>query len=78
MGIDKIKAVHSDDISKFLESLEILDDVKNGKYKCSICNKEITLFNIACIYPDGKEVKFCCDNLTCYEAIVKRRPGENG
>ena len=71
MIVSKINAVHADDVGKYLESLGLLEGIKNGKYVCSICKKDITLNNILCFYPYNDQVKFCCDDSICYEAILK-------
>ena len=73
MKVDKIKAVHSDDLEQYLESLGLLSSIKEGRFLCSICGKIITLENILCIYPENQEVKFCCDSSECYEVILKKR-----
>ncbi|MFA5145343.1 MAG: hypothetical protein WC723_05005 [Candidatus Omnitrophota bacterium] len=78
MVVDKIKAIHSKDMEKYLENIGILADVTSGKYKCSVCNKEITLSNIAFLYPENNEVRFCCDDPHCYEIIIKKRMEKNG
>jgi len=72
MGTSKIKAVHSDEFESFLKNLGILEDVKNGKYNCEVCRAKVDLSNIACVYPENKEVKFCCNNTSCYEKIIDR------
>ncbi|MFH1094020.1 MAG: hypothetical protein V1739_07710 [Candidatus Omnitrophota bacterium] len=73
MAIDKIKAVHSDDIEQCLANLKILEAVKAGKYSCSICQKKILVQEISCIYPEDKQVKLCCGNSECYEVVIKKR-----
>ena len=76
MGIDKMRAIHSKDMEQYLKSLGVLDNVKAGKYKCEFCNNQITISGISCIYPENKQVKFCCNNAQCYEAIIKKRAGK--
>lgn len=73
MQIDKIKAIHSDDMEKYLESLGVLEDIKAGKIVCSICSKQITIDNITCIYPEDKQIKFCCNKSGCYESLIRKR-----
>lgn len=77
MNIDRIKAVHPEDIEKYLEGLGILQDVKLGKFTCGGCGKSITLDNIMCIYPEDEKIQFCCDDPKCYEILIRKRTSEN-
>ena len=48
----EIKAVHEDDLEKFLERLRLLDKIKNGEIHCAICGDVVTLDNFLCVYPE--------------------------
>jgi len=66
----EINAVHENDLPSLLESLGLLESVKNGLILCHFCSKVITLENLNCLYPKDGEIKFCCDNLECYRKSV--------
>jgi hypothetical protein len=61
----KIKAVHENEFLLFLDALDILNEIKEGIFYCSICASRITLDNINLIYPYNNEIKFICDRITC-------------
>jgi len=73
MSIQKINAVHSEDIETYLTALGVLDLVVDGKRQCEICGKKITLGNIACLYPKDGEVAFVCDDSVCVDTVIKQR-----
>ena len=70
MITEPINAVHSEDMTAYLASLGVLDDVVNGGKKCGICGKVVTVENISCLYPQHDQVKFICDDASCLEAIM--------
>lgn len=65
-----IKVVHDDDLEQLLKSLNIYDDVKNGKCRCVYCNSVITLDNIDAILPFEGKVRFTCDNKECHLKLI--------
>ena len=72
-----IKAVHDKNLEQYLESLGVLDDVKEGKYLCSYCGKTITLDNLQCVYPFKDEIRICCDNPDCYQKALNDFKGDS-
>lgn len=70
-----IHAVHDQQLKTLLESLGILEDFENGNIKCSICGCTVNESNFGCIYSEENEIKFSCNNLECYQIILKKRGG---
>lgn len=67
-----IKAVHDSDIEKFLEKLRLLDKIKEGKIRCSVCGDVVTLENFLCVYPENEQIKVCCSKRECYEQVFSK------
>ena len=67
----KIKAVHEAELEKYLKSLDIFNEIKEGKYQCRHCKTTITLENFLCMYPFNDEIVMCCDNPKCYQKALK-------
>ncbi len=67
-----IKAVHDSDLEKFLAKLGLLNKIKEGKIRCSICGDVITLDNFLCIYPEEGQIRVCCNKRDCYEKVFAK------
>jgi len=66
-----LKAMLDSDIEKLLTKLGVLELMDAGKVQCAICGKTITRDNFYGLYVEHGEIKFCCNQLSCYEALVK-------
>lgn len=67
---NQMKAVHDKDLEKLLRSLNVYDDVIDGKFKCLFCNNKITLDNIDSIVPYNNSVQFTCDKSECHLKLI--------
>ena len=66
----KIKAVHDDDLEKFLLSIGILDHIKEGHISCFICDIQINLDNLGIvIFSKNNQIKLVCNKFSCLEKI---------
>ncbi len=70
---EKIPALHENDVERLIIQLGLYDKIESGELSCSQCGKRININNIQCIYRDSDELKFCCDNLDCYKALLNKR-----
>ena len=61
----KIKAVHDDDLSDLLISLDVYEDIVNKKHRCLFCDVKINFSNLAGIFPHNNEIGFCCNSIDC-------------
>ena len=61
-----LKAVHDVDLVKVLKRLGIYNDIIEGKYRCFVCGKKITLENLGGMFKsmDGK-INLVCDDIKC-------------
>ena len=62
---EKIRAVHDNDLEKFLSSIGVLDQIVDGYYKCIFCDAKITIDNLGFMYPKGNKINFVCDRSSC-------------
>ncbi len=62
---EKTYAVHEDDLDILLKNMGILDDFEKGVYKCLICEKQITRYNLGGIHVKDDKIVFLCDSLSC-------------
>lgn len=67
----ELKAVHEDELEKYLSSLGVLEDLIEGKFKCRYCEIKISLDNFLCIFPIGDEIAMSCENIKCYQFALK-------
>jgi hypothetical protein len=74
----EIQAVHDDDLVNLLKSLEIYNDIEQGKKRCYFCNGIITLNNILSVFPYQNDIQICCSDDECYEKLLdfKKSKGE--
>lgn len=66
-----LKAMLDSDLDKLLGQLGMLELMNAGKLKCAICGKKITRENFYGLYVEHGEIKFCCNQISCYEKVVK-------
>ena len=68
----KIKAVHDNDLAKFLKDLGLYSKFEAGIIKCTFCENTITEDNLHSIFPESGDVKLCCDTPDCIRSLIKR------
>jgi hypothetical protein len=71
-----MKAILDIDLEKVLTNLGILESLRQGQLTCGVCGELVTEQNLRCIYPQGTEVRVCCDRPGCVEKAfsnVKRK-----
>lgn len=61
----EMNAVYNSDIEGLLRSLEVLDEVTEGKRDCDKCGEQLTLDSIGSIYGEDGDVKLTCKKLKC-------------
>jgi len=67
-----IKAVHDKDVIGFLAKLNLLEKLKRGELRCSICGEIITLDNFLCVYPEKGKLKVCCNKKDCWKKVIEK------
>ena len=66
---ENIKAVHDNDLSNLLKSLEIYDEVMSGQKKCKFCGDVIDFNNLETIFPESGDIKFGCNKNSCLSQL---------
>lgn len=61
-----VKAVHEYDLEDFLQSAGLLQDLRNGDLRCSICGETLALRDIAKFVIRGGSVGVVCHQSSCY------------
>ncbi len=68
----ELKAVHDDDLELFLERLDLLTSIKEGRVACAACKTIITLENFGGIYPEAGRINVVCDRLECIKPLLEK------
>jgi hypothetical protein len=66
---EKVKAVHDEDLEKFIDGLGMLNELKRGELKCKFCKTTITFKNLQSMFPQSGSVKFVCDSPDCAKEL---------
>jgi len=61
----KILAVHENDLEKLLISLNLINDLKEGRISCNTCGKKINLNCIGGLKKQKGSVIIFCDKFHC-------------
>jgi len=61
----KIRAVHDDDLEGFLDSLDLLQNLKRGELRCTICGVQVTLDNFGAVGSHNGTIILACDRTSC-------------
>ena len=65
---EKISAIYSEELKKFLEKNGEMEKLLNGEVFCQICDNILEIDNIQLIIPNkGKGFKYVCDRPDCIE-----------
>lgn len=73
MDTSEIKAILDQDFENLLRKLNVYDAVVAGSVQCAFCNDTINISNISMVFPQGGEVRFCCDKRACTDRLLKQR-----
>ena len=69
----KIQAIINSDLEDLLIQTNQLEPLLDGRIKCCICNRTITMENIGLLLPvtkNGKQIfDFCCNDLDCLQEL---------
>lgn len=74
----EVKAVHKSELDEFLQSVEISEDIDQGKIRCVSCDEIVSRKNIGAVFGDSGEIKVLCNKVKCMESDddVQRRLSE--
>lgn len=63
---ETLHAVHEDDVELIFENIGMLTQLENGELRCHFCGRTITKDNLGTLYKHEGDIRFSCDNLSCY------------
>jgi len=68
----KLTAIHDTDLEKALIKLEVYENVLQGKYRCYVCGKVITIDTLGAFFKtrDGT-LHFVCNDVKCLTTIIE-------
>ena len=67
---EKIKAVHDDDLEKFLGDIGMLRNLSKGKIHCKFCGDIINLDSLQAIFPDSGTINVICNKKICIRKFL--------
>ena len=65
---ETLKAVHDDDLIAYLRSLGV-DTTQPTLEPCKFCRQDVTLDNLAALFPESGALKLVCDRPSCLLAL---------
>jgi len=66
---NRIKFLYDSDLTKYLKSMDIYDDIINRKIKCKFCKKVVTLENLQVLMPSGNSIEIICSDIKCLKML---------
>ncbi len=63
----KVKAVYDDDLAAYLTSLGL--DPNGILGRCKFCHDDVTMANLAALFPESGALKVICDKRECLVAV---------
>ena len=70
--LSRIRAVHASDLDALLHALGIADDLARGALLCRACGAQVIRDNLGCVYPEGNEIRICCERPSCLADAMRR------
>jgi hypothetical protein len=65
---ETLKAVHDDDLVAYLGSLGV-DTSRPTLGRCKFCREDVTLDNLAALFPESGDLKLVCHRPMCLFAL---------
>ena len=63
----KVKAVHDNDLVAYIRSLGL--DPESTLGRCKFCGADVTLDNLAALFPQSGSIKFVCPRRECLAGV---------
>jgi hypothetical protein len=67
---ESIKAVHDDDLSSLLNSLNLEQLVTEGKVHCLFCQRSVSSDNIGALVPRASDIAIVCEEPECLAKLA--------
>ena len=68
---ERLKAVYSDELFKFLTQLDLLEKFNSGDLCCRYCKNVITQDTLYAFIPVEENVEICCNRPQCVIALAE-------
>lgn len=65
-----IRAIYYKDLANFIESIGLLETLRRGEIRCSICGEQIAINNLKAIAKKSGEYLFCCEKELCIQKLA--------
>lgn len=75
--VKEIQGVYDEDLPGLLKDLGLKEDFDNGSIRCAYSDEVVTKDNFLCIFSDGKEIKFVCNNQLARTKFAEWRGTKN-
>lgn len=72
MSTAHINAVYSEDMEEFLDSLGILDEIRQGRKACYFCHKNLNIEEIQSVFPFDGDIQLCCNSVKCNSMFARK------
>lgn len=67
-----LQAIHTHDLDKLLENLNLLGEFKSGKLKCHFCRDIISKDNFGAVFVKNEDILLTCSKLECLTQIEQK------
>lgn len=74
--MSKVSAIHDDDLSRFLESLGLLEKLRAGQLTCHFCKTAVSESNLHAVFPFQRTIRIACDKPECTKALATQMASE--
>ena len=71
MSKNVLRAVHDDDLEKYLESLGLLSDVQAERLRCKFCESPVNLTTLHALFPQSGMIHVVCSKPECIRALMQ-------
>jgi hypothetical protein len=65
-------AVHDKNLDDLLKELGLYDAIEGPGIRCEFCRRNVKRENLGFIYFIDDQPKVCCDDLACYQELLRR------
>ncbi|MCK5057984.1 MAG: hypothetical protein KAT34_15115 [Candidatus Aminicenantes bacterium] len=65
----KVRAVHDDDLLKFLDSVGLRRPIEAGETTCHVCGETVSIDTLQAVLPVNKTIAVVCSRVTCVKNI---------
>jgi len=68
-----IDAILDKELEVYLKRIGLWEEFREGKLRCFVCGRVLTVENFGGVYEKGEEKKPFCNDPACYLQVLKMR-----